>query len=41
MIPASLAGRHPVSLRDAIPGIDQHSLHLAVTAVRRAVGQHP
>lgn len=41
MTPASLAAGHPVSLRDAIPGIDQHSLHLAVSAVRRAAGQHP
>jgi hypothetical protein len=38
-IAASLATGHPVSLRDAIPGLDQRSLHLAVTAIRRAAGQ--
>ena len=40
-IAASLAAGHPVSLRDAVPGLDQHGLHLAVTAIRRAAGQHP
>ena len=38
-IAVSLASGHPVSLRDAIPGLDQRSLHLAVTAIRRAAGQ--
>jgi hypothetical protein len=40
-IAASLAAGHPVSLRDAVPSLDQHSLQLAVTAIRRAAGQHP
>jgi hypothetical protein len=35
----SLTAGHPVSLRDAVPGLDQHGLHLAVTAIRRAAGQ--
>ena len=35
---ASLAG-HPVSLRDAIPGLDRQSLELITTATRRAAGQ--
>jgi hypothetical protein len=33
-IAASLAAGHPVSLRDAIPGLDQRSLHLVTTASR-------
>jgi hypothetical protein len=37
-IAASLAAGHPVSLRDAIPGLDQRSLGLA-TAIRHAAGQ--
>ena len=36
--PASPPG-HPVSLRDAIPGLDQRSLHLVATAIRHAAGQ--
>jgi len=36
---ASLAAGHPVSLRDAIPGIDHHSLELVTTAIRHAAGQ--
>ena len=40
-IAASLAAGHPVSLRDAIPGLDQHNLHLVTTAIRHAAGQHP
>ena len=38
-IAASLAAGHPVSLRDAIPGIDRQSLELVTTAIRRAAGQ--
>ena len=38
-IAASLAAGHPVSLRDAIPGIDQHSLNLVTIAIRHAAGQ--
>jgi hypothetical protein len=38
-IAASLAAGHPVSLRDAIPGLDQRSLHLVTTAIRHAAGQ--
>ena len=37
---ASLAGNCPVSLRDTIPGLDQHNLHLVTTAIRHAAG-HP
>jgi hypothetical protein len=40
-IAASLAGGHPVSLRDAIPGLDQRNLELITTAIRRAAGQRP
>ena len=38
-IAASLAGGHPVSLRDAIPGLDQRNLHLVTVAIRHAAGQ--
>jgi hypothetical protein len=38
-IAASLAAGHPVSLRDAIPGLDQRSLHLVNAAIRHAAGQ--
>ena len=38
-IAASLAVGHPVSLRDAIPGLDRQSLELVTTAIRRAAGQ--
>lgn len=38
-IAASLAAGHPVSLRDAIPGLDRRNLELVVTAIRRAAGQ--
>jgi hypothetical protein len=38
-IAASLAVGHPVSLRDAIPGLDQRSLHLVTAAIRLAAGQ--
>jgi hypothetical protein len=40
-IAASLAAGHPVSLSDAIPGLDQHNLELVTTAIRRAAGQCP
>jgi len=39
-IAASFAVGHPVSLRDAIPGLDHRSLELVTTAIRRAAGQH-
>lgn len=38
-IAASLAADHPVSLRGAIPGLDQRSLDLVTTAIRHAAGQ--
>lgn len=38
-IAASLAAGHLVSLRDAIPGLDQRSLQLVTTAIRLAAGQ--
>lgn len=38
-IAASLAVGHPVSLRDAIPGLDQRNLELVTTAIRCAAGQ--
>ncbi|MGD0246193.1 MAG: hypothetical protein ABSB59_38505 [Streptosporangiaceae bacterium] len=38
-IVASLAAGHPLSLRDAIPGLDQRNLGLVATAVRHAAGQ--
>jgi hypothetical protein len=38
-IAASLAAGHPVSLRDAIPGLDLRNLGLVTTAIRRAAGQ--
>jgi hypothetical protein len=38
-IAASLAAGHPVSLRDAIPGLDQRNLGLVTTAIRHAAGQ--
>jgi hypothetical protein len=31
--------RTPVSLREAIPGLDQHSLDLVTVAIRHAAGQ--
>lgn len=36
---ASLAAGCPVSLRDAIPGLDQHNLQLVATAINHAAGQ--
>jgi hypothetical protein len=38
-IAASLAVGHPVSLRDAIPGIDHRSLEMVTTAICHAAGQ--
>jgi hypothetical protein len=38
-VAASLAAGHPVSLRDAIPGLDEHSLDLVTAAIRHAAGQ--
>jgi len=35
-IAASLAVGYPVSLRDAIPGLDRHNLELVATAIRHA-----
>ena len=40
-IAAGPAAGHPVSLRDAIPGLDPHNLDLVTTAIRRAAGQRP
>lgn len=40
-IAASLGVGHPVSLRDAIPGLDPRNLALVNTAIRRAAGQQP
>ncbi|MBV9059818.1 MAG: hypothetical protein JOZ09_11760 [Pseudonocardiales bacterium] len=37
---ASLAAGTPVTLREAIPGLDQHNLRLITTAIRHAAGQH-
>ncbi len=38
-IAASLAAAHPVSLRDAIPGLDQRNLELVTAAIRHAAGR--
>jgi hypothetical protein len=38
-IAASLAAGHPVSLRDAIPGLDSRSLNLVTATIRHAAGQ--
>ncbi len=40
-ITASLADGIPVDLREALTGLDQHNLHLLVTAIRHACGQRP
>ncbi len=37
---ASIAAGFPVSLRDTIPGLDNRNLHLVITAIRHAAGQH-
>jgi hypothetical protein len=36
-----IAACHPVSLRDAIPGLDSRSLNLIAAAIRRAAGERP
>ena len=38
---ASIADGTPVSLRQAIPGLDNRNLKLLITAIRHAAGQHP
>jgi hypothetical protein len=38
-VAASLAAGHPVSLREAIPGLDQRSPDLVTAAIRLAAGQ--
>lgn len=38
---ASIAAGLPVSLRDAIPGLDNRNLQLLTTAIHHAAGQHP
>ena len=40
-IAASLATGRPVSLRDAIPGLDPRNPQLVTTAIRHAAGQQP
>jgi hypothetical protein len=38
---ASTAAGFPVSLHDAIPGLDNRNLRLVITAIRHAAGQRP
>jgi hypothetical protein len=38
---ASIAAGLPVSLRDAIPGLDNHNLHLVITAIQHTAGHRP
>ena len=38
---ASLAGNRYITLRDTIPGLDDRSLALVITAVRHAAGRPP
>lgn len=38
---ASIAGGIPVTLRDAIPGLDDKNLKLVITAIRHAAGHRP
>jgi hypothetical protein len=38
---ASIAAGTPVSLRDAIPGLDHRNLQLLITAIKHAAGQRP
>jgi len=40
-IAASLAAGTDVSLRDTIPGLDDHNLELVTTAIRHAAGHRP
>ena len=37
---ASIAEGFPVSLRAAVPGLDNRNLELLITAIRHAAGQH-
>jgi hypothetical protein len=37
---ASIGEGFPVSLRDALPGLDNRNLKLLITAIRHAAGQH-
>ena len=37
---ASIADGFPVSLRAAVPGLDNRNLKLLITAIRHAAGQH-
>ena len=38
---ASIADGTLLSLRQAIPGLDNRNLKLLITAIRHAAGQHP
>ena len=38
---ASIAAGLPVSLRDAIPGLDNRNLHLVITAIQHTAGHRP
>ena len=38
---ASIAAGTPVSLRDAIPGLDNRNLQLVITAIQHTAGQRP
>jgi hypothetical protein len=38
---ASIAAGAPISLRDAIPGLDNRNLQLLITAIQHAAGQRP
>jgi hypothetical protein len=38
---ASIAAGLPVSLPDAIPGLDNHNLHLVITAIQHTAGHRP
>ena len=40
-VAASLADGLPVSLRDALTGIDERNIKLVITAVPQASGQQP
>ncbi len=40
-IAASIAGGTPVTLRDAIPGLDDRNLKLIITAIQHAAGHRP
>jgi hypothetical protein len=38
---ASIAAGLPVSLREAIPGLDDRNLHLVITAIQHTAGHRP